>query len=82
MVQSSWFFGKINKGRQIFTRFIKRKEKKKESLIKIRNRDFPSGPVVETFPSCAEGTDSMLGHGTKIPYALWPKKNIKTEAIL
>ena len=41
-------------------------------------RDFPSGPVIKTWPSNAGGAGSIPGQGTKIPHALWPKKqNIK-----
>ena len=39
---------------------------------------FPSGPVVRTSPSNAEGRGSIPAQGTEIPYALWPKnQNIR-----
>ena len=44
------------------------------SSIKNQRWDFPGGPVVKTSPSNAGGAGSVLGQGTKIPQALWPKK--------
>ena len=42
--------------------------------------DFPSGPVVKTLPSRAGNAGSILGQGTKIPHASWPKnQNIKQK---
>ena len=41
--------------------------------------DFPSGPVVRTLPSNAEGADLIPCWGAKIPYALWPKKKKRTN---
>ena len=41
---------------------------------------FPGGPVVKTLPSNAGGAGSNPHQGTKIPHALWTKKqNIKHE---
>ena len=41
---------------------------------------FPSGPVVRTSPSNAEGRGSIPAQGTEIPYALWPKnQNIRQK---
>ena len=37
-----------------------------------KSRDFTDGPGVKTLPSSAEG--SILGQESKIPHALWPKK--------
>ena len=46
-------------------------------------RDFPGGPVVKTSLSNAEGEGLILGLGTKISHASWPKhQNHKTETIL
>ena len=45
-------------------------------------RDIPGGPVVKTLPSNAGSKGSIPGQGTKIPHALWPKSQNKTEAIL
>ena len=43
-------------------------------------RDFPSGPVIKTWPSNAGGAGSIPGQGAKIPPALWPKtQNIKQK---
>ena len=41
--------------------------------------DFPSGPVVRTLPSNAEGADLIPSWGAKIPYALWQKKKKKKK---
>ena len=50
-------------------------------MFKILCEDFPGGPVVK--PSDAGGTGWILGQGTKIPPASWPKKpKHKTEALL
>ena len=38
------------------------------------------GVVVQTSPSKAGGVGSILGWGTKIPHASWPKKK-KPEAM-
>ena len=38
------------------------------SLMKIKDWEFPGGPVVETSPSNA------IGWGVKIPLTSWPKK--------
>ena len=49
-------------------------------ILKCHLRDCPGGPVVKTSPFNAEGVDLILGWGTKIPHALWPKnQNIKQE---
>ena len=41
---------------------------------------FPGGPVVKTLPSNAGGAGSNPHQGTKIPHALWTKKqNIKQK---
>ena len=46
-------------------------------------RDFPGGPVVKTLPSNAGGAGSNPHQGTKIPHALWTKKqNIKRSNIV
>ena len=53
------------------------------SLMKIKDWDFPGGPVVETSPSNASGVGLIPGRGVKIPLASRPKKpRHKTEAIL
>ena len=36
--------------------------------------DLSGGSVVKTSPSNAKGAGLILGWGTKIPYALWSKK--------
>ena len=38
--------------------------------IKLHERDFPSGPVVENPPCNAGDSGSIPGWGTKIPQAL------------
>ena len=40
-----------------------------------KSRDFPGGPVVKTSLPNTRCTGSIPGWGTKIPHALWPKKN-------
>ena len=53
------------------------------SLMKIKDWDFPGGPVVETSPSNASGVGLIPGRGVKIPLASRPKKpRHKTEVIL
>ena len=43
----------------------------------------PWCPVVRTSPSNARAVGSILGWGTKIPHASWPRKSKhKTAAIL
>ena len=44
--------------------------------------DFPGSPVVKTSPSNAGGAGSIPGQGAKIPHALRPENQNKTEAIL
>ena len=38
-------------------------------------------PVVKTSPSNARGAGSFPGQGARIPYALWPENQNKTETI-
>ena len=58
-------------------------ENRMEFPRKIKNRDFPGGPVVETSPSSAGGVGSIPGQGARIPHASRPKKpKHKTEAVL
>ena len=38
-------------------------------MLKIKERDFPGGPVVKNPPSDARDMGSVPGRGTKIPYA-------------
>ena len=45
-------------------------------------RDFPGGPVVKTSPSIAGGAGSILGQEAKIPHALGPQIQKRTEVIL
>ena len=45
-------------------------------------RDFPGGPVVKTSPSIAGGAGSILGQKAKIPHALGPQIQKRTEIIL
>ena len=40
---------------------------------------FPDGPVVTNLPSYAEGTESILCWGARIPHASWPKKKKERE---
>ena len=49
-------------------------EKLQNPQLNLNFRDFPGNPVVETSLSNAGGTSSIPGWGTKIPYALQPKK--------
>ena len=44
--------------------------------LKNYARDFPSGPVVKTSSSSAEGMGSIPGQEAKIPHAAWHNKNI------
>ena len=48
--------------------------------FKSQRGNFHSGLVVNTWPSSAEGVGSILGRGTKIPCASWPKnQNIQQK---
>ena len=50
------------------------------SNSKVSTRDFPGGPVVKTLPSSAGGAGLNPHQGTKIPHALWTKKqNVKKK---
>ena len=49
---------------------------------KVKSWDLPGGSAVKTSPSNARGAGLIPGWGTKIPYALWSKKQNITEAIL
>ena len=52
-------------------------------ILKVRRRDFPRGPVVETSPSNARGPNSISNNGTKILYASRTKETEhKTDIIL
>ena len=42
-------------------------------LLESTSWDFPSTPVVKTWPSNAGGEVSTPGWGGKIPYTSWPK---------
>ena len=42
--------------------------------LKNHARDFPSGPVVKTSSSSAEGMGSIPGQKAKIPHAAWHNK--------
>ena len=57
---------------------------KKIFRIELRHlEDAPGGPVVKTLPSNAGGAGSNPHQGTKIPHALWTKKqNIKRSNIV
>ena len=46
------------------------------------SRGLPWRPSGKASPSNAEGTGSTPGEGAKIPYALQPKNQNKTEAIV
>jgi len=37
-------------------------------------RDFPDGTVVRILPYSTGNVGSIPGQGTRIPHALWPKK--------
>ena len=39
-------------------------------MTKIRNRDFPGGPMVKNLPSSAGDVGSIPGQGTGIPHAM------------
>ena len=52
------------------------------TLRKLKEGDFPGGPVVKTSPSNAAGAGSIPGRGAKTPHASGPKNRNKTEAIL
>ena len=45
---------------------------------KLRDRDFPHGPVVKTSPSDASVVGLILLQGAKIPDASGPKKQKQT----
>ena len=40
---------------------------------------FPGSPEVETLPFSVGGTRSIPSQGTKIPHALWPKKQNRKQ---
>ena len=44
-------------------------------LSKTRKKELPGDPVVRMLSSNAGSVGSIPGPGTKIPYALWSKKN-------
>ena len=46
-------------------------------ILKIPQRDFPSGPVVKSPPSNAGAVGSILGWGTKIPHTAGCGQKIK-----
>ena len=43
------------------------------SNLRVMGREFPGGPVVRTL--CFRCRGLISGWGTKIPQAMWPKKN-------
>ena len=51
----------------------------KKVRLRIRNRDFPGGPVVKTLPSNAGGVGSIPGWGTKIPHAVGCSQKLKKK---
>ena len=54
-----------------------------EAVISGRSRlkqgNFPGGPVVKTLTSDAGGTGPIPGWGAKIPYASWPKNQNRKQ---
>ena len=48
------------------------------TVRRVDSLGFPGGPVVGTWPSSAEGGDSIPSWGAKISHASWSKnQNIK-----
>ena len=58
------------------------KKELKSLLMKVKEEDFPGGPVVKNSPFIARDTSSVPGQGTKIPHTLRPKKKTNKKAIL
>ena len=44
-------------------------------------RDFPGGPLVKTSPPNAGSAGSIPGWGAKIPQALWPKNQNRSNIV-
>ena len=47
-----------------------------------RSRDFPGGPVVKVLPSGSWDRGLIPGRRTKIPHALWAKKQNVSHIVI